>query len=172
MTRLQCCILLSAFVFVGCLSSKVSSIKTTEVTPKLTRLFITFQSPSESSGFISSLAVDLKSELGKHSVKSTLHIDNLGPLSLESDEDILSKNMSSCKLFDAEGVMVIEQKENRSIRGITTGTTLRISLYLTNNNKPIWRSLLTVDRVSIFPNLEKATALAVVKKLQSDQIIL
>ena len=162
---------LTAILTVSCVSTKVASNKDPDFNPRFSRVFVTFQDTDRSNDFMNSLAVKLKSELGKRGVECTLHVDHITALALESESDIVANNISSSKIYNAEAVVSIKQTENRTYRGSTTGSTLSISVYLPNNNKPVWKGVLTIDTISVLPDLAVNSAVALADKLQSDQII-
>jgi len=156
-----------------CMSVKVESVKGPDFKGKLTKLYVNLKSSKESNEFISSLALHLKKELDKHRVESIVHIDHTEALTLESDDAALLRNISSGNTYHADGVLLVEQNETTSYRSVTVGTVLTVSLYLTSNSKvPIWKGLVKVDRASALSDLEQATSIYLIKKLQFDQIIL
>jgi len=155
------------------MSVKVESVKAPDFNGKLLKLYVNLTSSKESSEFIGSFALHLKRELDNHGVESIIHINYEEPLTLDSDNEALLRNISSGNAYHADAVLIVEQNETTSYRSVKVGTVLTVSLYLTSNAKaPVWKCLVKVDNASAFSKIEQATSVKVIKRLQFDQLIL
>ncbi|HMV07937.1 MAG TPA: hypothetical protein PK325_03800 [Cyclobacteriaceae bacterium] len=160
------------FLVLGCTSSKIESNKDPQFNQKVSKIFITLRVSEGSWGFFRPFIYDyLQPELKAHKVETIVH--NFGPLSLESDKDVVAKIVD----YQPDVVMSIVQTERRSTSGTygnsETGATMDIKMFLPKKENPVWRASFKVDAnfdVASYAAAKRATV-KLIEKMKADGII-
>lgn len=174
-------IIVTLFLATSCVTSKITSNKSTDFNDKISKLYIVVKGTDSAEPFFESFTAELGNSLTQKGIESK--VKYYDPLSLESENDA-NQNITDYK---PNLVMIINQTESRQTMNSgfnngfgnagwgygnsNTGGTFDVKIFQPNSKTPVWRANLKADGQFGLKSAAKKACETLIEKLIEDKLL-
>lgn len=169
------------FLATSCVTSKITSNKSTDFNEKISKLYIVVKGTDSAESFFESFTAELGNSLTQKGIESKVKYSD--PLSLESENDV-NQYIND---YNPNLIMIVNQTESRQTMNSgfnngfgntgwgygssNTGGTFDVKIFQPNSKNPIWRANLKADGQFGLKTSTKKACEKLIEKLIEDELL-